>query len=242
MLDIQLSTIIFQIINFLILVVVLTRFLYQPVQRTMRQRQAAIAARLQEADQRVAEATAERARLAQAIEQTNRQADELLAKSRAEADAERRHLIETARNDAARYREEAQRAMREEEREALLHLEARIRATAVSLAGSLVHQAAGPAVHEALVDRLTDGATHVDGVVHQLTEHQARPLVVELAYAPDASLQATLRAALGQQNGNIEFRVNAELLAGARIIVGQQTVVDLSLERTLADLEAEPVA
>ena len=242
MLDIQWSTIIFQIINFLILLAILTRFLYQPVVRTMQQRQAAIGAQLHEADQRVAEADAEREQLAQAIEQASRQADELLASARADAVAERARLIETARNDAARYHEEAQRAMQEQEREALSRLEARIRATAVTIAGSLVRQAAGPAVHQALLDRLTDGATHADGVVHQLSDHLGGPLVVELAYAPDAELKDILRAALGEQRVDIEFRVNADLLAGARIIVGQQTVVDLSLEHTLVDLQAESVA
>jgi len=153
MLDIQWSTIIFQIINFLILLVILTRFLYQPVVRTMRQRQAAIAAQLQHADQRVAEADAERERLAQAIEQANLQSEQLLARTRAEAAAERARLIETARNDAARYREEAQLAMQEQERLALSRLEARIRASAVTIAGSLVRQAAGLAVHQALLDR-----------------------------------------------------------------------------------------
>ena len=137
MLDIQWSTIIFQIINFLILLAILTRFLYQPVVRTMQQRQAAIAAQLHEADQRVAEADAEREQLAQAIEQASRQADELLASARADAVAERARLIETARNDAARYHEEAQRAMQEQEREALSRLEARIRATAVTIADRL---------------------------------------------------------------------------------------------------------
>ena len=242
MLDIQWSTIIFQIINFLILLVILTRFLYQPVVRTMRQRQAAIAAQLQHADQRVAEADAERARLAQAIEQANLQSEQLLARTRAEAAAERARLIETARNDAARYREEAQLAMQEQERLALSRLEARIRASAVTIAGSLVRQAAGLAVHQALLDRLTNGATHADGVVHQLSDHLGGPVVVELAYPPDAELENSLRAALGEQQVDIEFRVNADLLAGARIIVGQQTVVDLSLEHTLADLQAEPVA
>ena len=238
MLDIQLSTIIFQIINFLILLVILTRFLYQPVVRTMRQRQAGIAAQLREADQRVADADAERQRLAQAIEQANAQAEQLLVRTRADAAAERARLIDTARNDAARYREEAQRAMQEQEREALSRLEARIRASAVTIAGSLVRQAAGPTVHQALLDQLTDGATHADGVVHQLSDHLGGPVVVELAYPPDAELEDSLRAALG----DVEFRVNADLLAGARIIVGQQTVVDLSLEHTLADLQAEPVA
>jgi len=239
MLDIQWSTIIFQIINFLILLVILTRFLYQPV---VRQRQAAIAAQLQHADQRVAEADGERERLAQAIEQANLQSEQLLARTRAEAAAERARLIETARNDAARYREEAQLAMQEQERLALSRLEARIRASAVTIAGSLVRQAAGLAVHQALLDRLTNGATHADGVVHQLSDHLGGPVVVELAYPPDAELENSLRAALGEQQVDIEFRVNADLLAGARIIVGQQTVVDLSLEHTLADLQAEPVA
>jgi F-type H+-transporting ATPase subunit b len=241
MLDIQLSTIIFQIINFLILLIILARFLYQPVVRTMRERQAAIAARLRDADQRVVEADSERERLSQAIEQANRRAEELLVRTRTEAAAERARLIETARNDAARYREEAQRAMQEQERETLSRLEARVRATAVTIAGSLVRQAAGPAVHQALLDRLTDGAIHADGVVHRLADHLGGPVVVELAYAPDAELEDILRTALGDRNDDIEFRVNADLLAGARIVVGQQTVVDLSLEHTLEDLQAEPV-
>lgn len=59
---------------------------------------------------------------------------------------------------------------------------------------------------------------------------------------PTLNWRAALRAALGEQQGDVEFRVNADLLAGARIVVGQQTVVDLSLEHTLADLQAESVA
>jgi F-type H+-transporting ATPase subunit b len=242
MLNIQLSTIIFQVINFLILLVILTRFLYQPVVRMMRQRQAAIATRLEEADRRVVEADAERERLAGAIEQANQQAEQLLARTRADAAAERARLIETARNDAAHYREEAQRAMQEQEREALSRLEGRIRSSAVTIAGSLVRQAAGPAVHHALLDRLTDGATHIDGLAHQLSDNLSGPVVVELAYPPDGELEVSLREQFAEHCSDIEFRVNADLLAGARLIVGEQTVVDLSLERTLADLQAEQVA
>jgi F-type H+-transporting ATPase subunit b len=242
MLDIQWSTIIFQIINFLILLIMLTRFLYQPVVRTMQQRQAAIAARLQEADRRAADADAERQRLAEAVEQADEQAEQLLARARADAAAERVRLIETARNDAARYREEAQRATQEQEREALSRLESRIRASAVTIAASLVRQAAGPAVHQALLDRLTNGATHPDGVVQQLADRLGGPVVVELAYPPDPKLEDSLRGVFGEQHVDIAFRVNADLLAGARIIVGQQIVVDLSLQHTLADLQAEAAA
>ncbi|HEY1296906.1 MAG TPA: F0F1 ATP synthase subunit delta [Chloroflexota bacterium] len=242
MLNIELSTIIFQIINFLILLVVLTRFLYQPVMRTVRQRQEEIAARLRDADQRTADADAERERLRHAIEDANLQAEQLLFRARADASIERARLIDGARNDAARYREEAQRAMQELEREELARLETRIRATAVTMAGSLIRQAAGPAVHRGLLDRLLDGGIHADGLVEHLTGHLPGPVVVELAYAPDAELQDDLRMAFADQSVDVEFRVNDDLLAGARIVVGQQAVVDLSLQRTLADLQSEPVA
>jgi F-type H+-transporting ATPase subunit b len=241
MLDLQLSTIIFQIINFVILLAVLTRFLYQPVLRTMQQRQEAIAARLREADERAAQADAERERLSRVIQEAQVHAEEIVARARTEAAEERTHLIAEARSEAGRYRDEAQRAMQEQEREELARLQASIRQTAVGIAGSLIRQAAGPTVHQALLERLLAGGIQADGALQPLRGRHAPAVVVELAYAPDPDEQDRLRSALTHGSEEVSFRVNPDLLAGARILVGQQAVVDLSLQRTLADLQAEPI-
>jgi F-type H+-transporting ATPase subunit b len=241
MLDLQLSTIIFQIINFVILLAVLTRFLYQPVLRTMQRRQEAIAARLREADERAAQADAERERLSRVIQEAQVQAEEVVGRARAEAAAERTRLIEAARGEAARYRDEAQRAVQEQEREELARLQASIRQTAVGIAGSLIRQAAGPSVHQALVERLITGDIRADGALDPLRGRPGAAVVVELAYAPDPDQQDHLRLAFANGWDDVSFRVNPALLAGARILVGRQAVVDLSLQRRLADLLAEPV-
>jgi F-type H+-transporting ATPase subunit b len=247
MLNLQLSTIIFQILNFLILLVVLTRFLYRPVLRTMHQRQEAIAARLRDADERGRQADAERERLAQQGQDAKAQAELLLTGARSEAAAERARLLEGARQDAARFHDEAERAIREQERSALGRLERQLGATAVKVAGSLIRQAAGLAVHEALIDRLvqsrieTTGADD-DALRRALTAVDSL-LVVELAYPASPELQARLNQAIASrlaQDGRtpeVVFRVESELLAGARIVAGHQVVVDLSLQRTLADLQ-----
>jgi F-type H+-transporting ATPase subunit b len=241
MLDLQLSTIVFQIINFVILLAVLTRFLYQPVVRTMQQRQEVIAARLREADERAAQADAERERLSRVIQEAQVQAEEIVARGRVEAAAERTRLIEAARDEAARYREEAQRAIQEQEREELARIQASIRQTALGIAGSLIRQAAGPTVHQALVERLIAGGIGADGVLDPPRGRPGPAVVVELAYAPEPDQQDRLRKAFADGSDDVSFRVNPDLLAGARILVGQQAVVDLSLQRTLADLQAEPV-
>src|SRR5579864_1468408 len=193
MLNLQLSTIIFQIINFLILLVVLTRFLYQPITRTMQQRQEAIAARLRDADERGREAQAEREQLQRQVQEAKAQAEQLLAEARAEAAAERARLLEGARQDAARFQEEAQRAIQEQERATLGRLEQQIRTTTLHVAGSLVRQAAGPMVHQALLERLLDsgipsGAAEEDALRRAVTASDSQ-LVVQLAYPADSEVQ-----------------------------------------------------
>ena len=61
MLRFQLSTFIFQVVNFFILLAVLTRFFYRPLQQAMKRQEAKITARLHEAEERVQKADSERA-------------------------------------------------------------------------------------------------------------------------------------------------------------------------------------
>jgi len=227
MLDLQPSTIIFQIINFLILLVILTRFLYQPVQTMMRQRQEAITAQLTEAAAREAEAVAERARLAQQVEAARAESEQTLVRLRAEAAAERAQLIDNAREQAARMQEAAERQIREREEAALTQTAVHVRATAAALAGTLIREAAGPQVHQALLDRLIAAGLPDDAAAD--TE-----LIVELAYPADIALQQRLT---GLTAAHLIFRVNPDLIAGARLLTTHQVVVELSVRRTLEELQ-----
>ncbi len=227
MLDLQASTIIFQIINFLILLVILTRFLYQPVQRMMQQRQAAITAQLNEAAQREAEAIAERQRLQQQVQTAQVESERALAELRAGAATERAQLLDAARAQAAQMHETSEREIREREQVAFARTAAHVRATATALAATLIRAAAGPIVHQALVDRL---------IAEELPAGASdTPLEVELAYPADSDLEQRLSRLTGAR---LTFRVNPELVAGVRILTSHQLVVELSVRRTLEDLQS----
>src|SRR5690242_16986095 len=109
MLHIEPSTVVFQIINFFILLVILTRFLYRPLLRTMQAREAEITARLQEADERTKLADAERDRLAEQAQQATRDAEAQRTQALADANREREQIVAQAREDAAHLQDDARR-------------------------------------------------------------------------------------------------------------------------------------
>jgi F-type H+-transporting ATPase subunit b len=228
MLDLQASTIIFQIINFLILLVILIRFLYQPVQRMMEQRQAAVTAQLNVAAQREAEAVAERQHLEQQVEASRVESERLLAELRAAAAAERTQLLDAARAQAIQLQETSEREIREREQVAFRSTAAHVRATAAGLAATMIRAAAGPIVHQALVDRLI-----AEGLPSGMAADAA--LDVELAYPADNDLEQRLSRLTGAK---LTFQVNPDLIAGARILTSHQLVVELSVRRALEDLQS----
>jgi F-type H+-transporting ATPase subunit b len=88
-----------QIINFLILILLLRRFLYRPVIRVMNEREAKIAAQLAEAEALKQEAIDEAEAYQQQRRELQNHREELLAEARDEAEAWRKELISKARKE-----------------------------------------------------------------------------------------------------------------------------------------------
>ena len=110
MLHIEPTTIVFQVINFFVLLVILTRFLYRPLLRTMQAREAEIAARLHEADERTRQADAERAHLAEQAQQAAAEAEVERTALIAAANREREQLLHRARDESGQLLDAARRA------------------------------------------------------------------------------------------------------------------------------------
>lgn len=94
-------TVLFQIINFLILVVLLRIFLYKPVLKIMDEREESIARRLEEAAEKAAAAEAQTRVYRQKQAELEGRETELLESARAAAEDERRRLTEAARRETA---------------------------------------------------------------------------------------------------------------------------------------------
>jgi len=104
-----------QIINFLLLVWLLKRFLYKPILRAMDAREQRIAGQLQDAEAQKHEAEAQSKGLRAASEEFERQKQVLLDQAKAEAEATRERLTEEARAEIEARRLKWRETLREEE-------------------------------------------------------------------------------------------------------------------------------
>ena len=89
-----------QVLNFVILVWLMKRFLYKPILKAIDTREKRIAAELADADKKKAEAKKERDEFQRKNEEFDQQREALLSQATNEAKAERQRLIEEARKAA----------------------------------------------------------------------------------------------------------------------------------------------
>jgi len=248
MLRLQLSTIIFQVLNFLILLAVLSWFFFRPLLRVMRTREEGITARIHEAEEKAQAAELERARLKDQSRSSRAEADALLALARKQAGEEREKILASGKADVSRLVAEARQAIQEQERLALDQVERHVRESAVALAGTLIRDAAGAAVHEQLLARfLEEGvrpASRDGESTTAILVGDRQTVDVELAYPVPKQTEAQIRDILGRDlalpggGSAIRFRVNAALLAGLRVLAGE-FVLDFTLQSTLERINGE---
>jgi len=221
------STFILEIINFLVLVWILKRFLYKPVMDMIARRQASIDKTLAAAKQLHDEAE----KLQQQYEgrladwdQERKQAREKLAE---ELHADREHKLAELKVSLEQERERA--AVAEQRRLADAHLEMEDAALAhgAQLASHLLKQAAGPEVESRLVELAIEALS-------KLTEERQKALrsshgqmsegiSVSSAYPMPAEQQHRLQKALNSVVGKdtpLRFEQDANLLAGVCINIG----------------------
>jgi F-type H+-transporting ATPase subunit b len=114
-----------QIINFLILMFLLKRFLYKPIVNAMQEREHRIVSRLKEADDKLAEAEQE----AQAYRQKNEALEErreaILRQANAEADALRKDMLHQAREEIHQVKTHWHQAIQQEKESFLRELRLR---------------------------------------------------------------------------------------------------------------------
>ena len=247
MLELDLATIVFQVINFLVLAYVLNRWVFQPVLRQS-------AARAQERQRLMQELAAERQQLAEtratlekktaALEE---ESDHILAESRREALQEQQQLLDDARAEADEVVKEAQADARRLRRQSMEELHAEIVDTILEVSSNTLARAVPPEVHDRLVQRLAEriremGRTdmaRVEAIRRSVGDREAVAFV-ETARELTAEHQtqlARILTALADHRVNMELSIEPGLVAGVRVRLGD-TVMDSSIAGQLEELRS----
>lgn len=106
-------TVIAQILNFLILVWLLKRFLYKPILKAIDEREGKIADQIKDAEAKDAKAKKEQAEFQKKNETFDKEKKGLMDKAVAETNEEKEKLLEAARNEATELRSKLDKSLKE---------------------------------------------------------------------------------------------------------------------------------
>jgi F-type H+-transporting ATPase subunit b len=226
-LELSWSTFLLEIINFLVLVWILKRFLYQPVLDVIARRRSGIENQLTEAKHQHEEADTLKADYENRLAEWDRERQQLRNNVAQELDAERARQMEALQAALAQEREKAQVAESRRRAEAERQIEHHALQQGAQFATRLLAQAAGPELESRLVKLLLDGisALSKDQITALRTQWGEPPehILVASVFPLPADQRQQLEKALSTLTGldvPVRYEQDPKLLAGLRITIG----------------------
>lgn len=245
MLDLDWVTIIFQIINFLVLVVLLNHFLFQPVMRNVAKRKAEKERLLRELDRDRQEAAELRAELEDRLAKADQEAASLISEAREQAETERVALLQEAHAEVERVLTDAHTDAHQQRRLAVDSFHDELLHTILEISGQIIGRTAPPELHDVLVKQLSDriwelGRSEMQRVEtfrHSLgTREPTAHVITAHPLSPEQQgLLVRTLTALADRHVNLELKTDPMLVAGLRVRLGD-TIVDNSIGGQLAEL------
>jgi len=222
----NLTTFLFEVVNFVVLAAVLYRLLYKPLREAIAKRQEENARAREEAEKARQEAQALRQRLDIEAADMERQREESLRQAREQAEAERMKVLREAEQAGQRRQEEVRKALQLERAEALQSLRQEVVGMAVGLSERLLRQAADSSLHRQLILRLVEALDEVAGSERDRLRRNWHPedeAVLETANGVDDATLVHLNGAVASMLGrpaSVALRHSPDLLSGVRLRLG----------------------
>jgi len=203
-----------QIVNFLILVALLRRFLYRPVLDAMDRREARIAQRLHEAERREEQAAARAREFQEKSDELDRRQKELLEQARDEAEAERRDRLQDARADVERQRERWHAQLEQEWEEVRKSLTRRLAGAVTEAARRALADLADTTLERSMAHAFCRRLADLDESDRGAIAGEPGPVELATTFDPDDEVRAMLSEAVREHLGRDVRFVRAEGLVG----------------------------
>lgn len=221
------STFVLEIVNFLVLVWILKRFLYKPVLEVIARRRAGIEQTLAEARQQQADAQQLKADYEGRLDQWDRERIQARQSLDSELEQERTRARAALQAELEQQREKARVSEARRSDDVRRRTEEAALAQGASFATRLLEQAAGAEVEARLIELLLSELGDLpDERLATLRNHWAvapQTIVVTTAFPLAEPQQRRLEQAIADATGldaPVQFERDATLLAGANIVAG----------------------
>lgn len=217
-------TVFAQLVNFLILMALLKRFLYKPIIRALEGREKKIADRLEEAKKIKADAERELEEYVYRNELFEQQRADLLKQARNDADHEREKLIEAARTEAAALRADWKQALQIEQRslhrEIMKHTREEVFAISRKTLKDLASESLEGRMSEVFMRRLRTLDESEKNLLTLAIQASSKPVLVCSAFELDLEQQSALKKTIRdvfEAEAAIEFQTDTEQISGIEL-------------------------
>ncbi len=248
MLNLDVATIAFQVINFLILAAALYYLLFRPMMRRVKERAADKERLAQDLAQECQKAEESRAELEARLANAEAEAAAIVSEARQRAEAERGALLKEAQSEVERILVEAHSDAHRMRQQATDEFHEELLDAILEISGSVIGRVAPPEVHDAMVQELSDriwemGRSEMAQVeTFRRTLSERAPTVSVTSARPLSPEQQGLLArtftALADRHVNLELRTDPALAAGVRVRLGD-TLIDHSIGGQLTELRED---
>lgn len=246
MININWSTLLLQIANFVVMVVILTRFFFKPVIKALDERSKRVTSALEEAEKREKEAQDMHAEYETRLREANEWVANMKQKAQEELEQTKQQLIAEAQSEIQQLRTKAEGEIEESRQHAILQHRRELGQLVTTLSARLIREAGSDAFQSATVTEflkrlpaaLARQPLLADAYQHEPDVDQIPN--VELVSANDldpdtvSQIQDQVQAAIGLPVF-VKHKVDPALVAGAVLRLGD-TLIDGSLEGQLQSL------
>jgi F-type H+-transporting ATPase subunit b len=236
-------TVLAQIVNFLLLVFLLKRFLYGPILAAMDERERKIAAQYEEASAKAEQAERERAAFQAQTGEMARMREQLVLEARGQAESVRQELVDRARAEIEERRAGWLGATDREREMFVRSLSERVARAACSMARRAVGELSGSALELSIVERFAEQLEKLDEgdrrAFVEAAQTAGQPIVVQSAFDASAELRHELTTMLRRQlapQAELRFETSPELICGIRLSAGGRSLA-WSLGDAITELE-----
>jgi len=224
-------TVIAQVLNFLILVWLLKRFLYKPILNAIDAREKKVADELADADAKETEAQKEKEEFKRKNEEFDQQRVALLNRVKDEAKTERQRLLEEARKEASDLRVKQLEALRNDKQNLHQAISRRAQQEVFAIARKVLKDLAGTSLEELTVDVFAQRLRELKGEdKEQLASAlgtSSSPVLIRTAFdLPQAQrdlVKKTIKGTLGIEV-QARFETVPDLVSGIELTANGQKV------------------
>lgn len=219
-------TVVAQIINFLVLILLLRRFLYRPIIRVMSEREASIAAQVAEADALKQMAIDEAETYRQQREEFQKRTEELLFETKAEAETWRKDFTSNARKEIDEARASWYKSIEAEKHEFIREVRQRIGRQVCTISRRALTDLADTQLEQRIIEvfirRIQLLDEHKRLVLAESARRSGNKIILRSSFAlTSVNRQNILTSIQGSilSDVDMEFEVLPDLLCGVEISI-----------------------